>query len=174
MRRFALALGAMLMAAEGWGMPACGVLLTNIAGATYRSQADWGSAPMAVEYNVTLNVLVETPNVVTKKLANPTIQAPGGTVMFCISFSNVSACASAANVVIEDVVPDNMNFVQMLTQNDPVGGAISGEWSNNGGSTWNPAPAWPAAGTANISLRWTVDLLGMGQSAYLCFRATVL
>lgn len=175
MRRLVVALGAMLLGGGAWGMPACGVLLTNVASATYRSQENWGSPGLPVAYNVTVNVLVQTPGVVTRKDATPTIQAPGGTVLFCISFSNASACASAANVVIEDVVPGNMNFAQMLTLNAPEGGVLTGAWSNNGGSSWTAVPpgAWPAKGTVNIALRWTVDLLGMGKSAYVCYRATI-
>lgn len=150
---------------------ACGVLLTNVASATYRNT---GGGAAAVEYNVTVNVLVETPEIFVDKSGTPSLQVPGGTVTFCISFTNLSACGSAANVVVRDELPTNMAFVNVMFVKGSAGSTVTEQWSDNGGASWNAAPPYPIAGKTPLLLRWSFDVVGMGKSGYICWRASVL
>jgi len=173
MRRMLLLIVAGLVvstARDACAASACGVLLTNVASATYRTT---GGAPAVVEYNVTATVLVETPEIFVDKSGTPTLQAPGGIVTFCISFTNLSACGSAANVVVRDEVPSNMAFMSMMFVKGPAGSTPTMEWSSDD-SSWNTVGAWPIAGSTPIFLRWSFDVVGMGKSGYICWRASVL
>jgi len=165
--RMAAVAAALLWGAAAGAATGDGVLLTNFASATYQNTA--GNA-YEIAYAVTETVLVATPATLIRKDANPTMQAAGGTVTFCITFSNTSAFASAVNVTVSDKVPDNMRWVGWGTLWNPGGGAPTTAYAA-------APPAWtdgtpPAAG--QYYLRWTMNVVGPRRSGIVCFLATVL
>lgn len=178
-------LGALVPAQPGHAMTADGALITNVASATYRGTFAFGGPTLEVDYNVTVVVLVTTPQMMIQKTGTPTMQAPGGLVTFCLTFSNQSAYTSAFNFVITDAIPDNMRFYQETFTNNPAGGIIVPTWSDDGGATWNDAvgvaPLGGGAGrypfsccAVDVILRWSVDLVGIQQSGYVCYTTSIL
>lgn len=152
------------------GVADCG-LLTNFASVTYQNTA---GDPYSASYAVTFPVRVATPNLMVSKVASPTLQGAGGMVQFCISFQNLSFCASAINVLVLDKVPDAMNYqvsgADVEWTNGPNNGTDYREFSMNG-------TAWTAGIPAVVGqyyLRWTYPALAPRESGVLCFRATVL
>lgn len=152
------------------GVADCG-LLTNFASVTYQNTA---GDPYSASYAVTFPIRVATPNLMVSKVASPTLQGAGGIVQFCISFQNLSFCASAIDVVVTDRVPDNMNFLPLgpnfyAWTNGPNNGTEQEQWNNAG--TWtNGEPVT----YANFSLRWGYPRLAPRESGVICFRASVL
>ncbi len=151
-----------------------GSLITNLASATFKDKT---GVMREISYGATSWVLVATPSVMLLKVVSPTIAVSGGTVTFCITFSNASALTSAVNVVISDKVPDNVRFANALTENDPVGGNITPAWSTDNiawSLAWPPGygqgPATPAS---SVFLRWTTDVMGPRQSAIVCYSVTI-
>lgn len=162
-----------------------GALITNLACATYTLNR--GTGPMVtISYCATAVVQVATPCVMLRKSGNTTIQAAGGTVTFCITFSNCSDWASAMNVVVTDVVPVNTRFVSTPANLvwEPEGSTMTTAWSSNGGTTWmsgpsavgptygypvSPVETWP-----DVRLKWTIDALGPGASGYVCYTVSIL
>lgn len=154
-----------------------GTLITNLASATFR---DNGGVQREISYGATSWVLVATPAMMLSKNANPTLVTSGGTVTFCITFSNASALTSATNLVIADHVPDNVRFVNDVAIQDPPGGGITPAWSTdnaNWGLLWppnvgqGPTSSGPATG---VFLRWTVDVIGPRQTGYVCYSVSIL
>jgi len=173
----ALALLGLLTAGPAMALTADGVLLTNLAWATYRISSGLGQN---ITYGATANVIVATPNLQLKKNASATMQVAGGMVTFCLSFSNTSSLTSAINVVVNDRLPDNMKFY------DPTG---TGSFDNDPpGSVTGIQPAWSAPTTAGpwtagyppsgqagpLYLRWSVDIVGPNESGYMCYSASIL
>ena len=163
-------------------MTADGALITNVASGTYETT---GGVASEFDYNVTAFVLVATPQMILQKTGTPTMQAPGGLVTFCLTFSNQSAYTSAFNFVITDAVPDNMRFYQETFTNHPAGGTIVPTWSDDAGATWNDAVGVaPIGGTpgrypfsccaVDVILRWSVDMVGIQQSGYVCYTTSIL
>lgn len=164
-----------LAAGRASAMTTDGSLLTNLASGTYKITSGTGQL---ISYGASAMVIVMTPATVIGKVASPTMMTSGGTVTFCITFSNASAWASAMNVVITDVLPDNMKYV--------AGGEVY--YGITGGSTVYPAWATSAAGpwtqttpntgqtspAGTLYLKWTVDVTGPKQSGQVCYKATVL
>src|ERR1044071_4918109 len=92
------------------GMASDGALITNVVSATFGGMG--GPTLMyTVSYNATSNVLISCPAVMLSKQATPTVQASGSVVVFQIWISNASMQASAFNVEITDMIPDNMTYV---------------------------------------------------------------
>ncbi len=148
--------------------------ITNFASATYQNSSLDG---YIVSYAVTARVQAATPGVITGKTATPTIQGSGGQVTFCITFQNLSYCASAFNVMIHDRVPDGMNYNSgfALASWTSSGGVPSPYWNLNGTPTWNAGtPTPPANGSATYYLRWVFDQLDPRESGVVCFQASVL
>ena len=149
-----------------------GVLLTNLAWATFKTTAGAGTN---ITYGVTANVLVATPAVALRKTTSATLQAAGGYVTFCLSFSNASGLTSAVNVVVNDRIPANMAWADQFNvsiEKDPPNGLIYPSWSSNN-TAWTAGR--PALGQVNVLyLRWTVDVVGPKQSGYMCYTATIL
>jgi len=152
------------------GVADCG-MLTNFASVTFQSA---GYTPVEVSYAVTASIRIATPNLVISKVSTPTMQGAGGTVTFCISFQNISYCASAIDVIITDRVPDNMNFIMGAPNytawtNGPNNGTQVNQWLNAG--------VWTAGEPAIVGqyyLRWAFDQLAPRESGVICFRASVL
>ena len=149
-----------------------GVLLTNLAWATFKTTAGAGTN---ITYGVTANVLVATPAVALRKTTSATLQAAGGYVTFCLSFSNASGLTSAVNVVVNDRIPANMGWADQFGvsfENDPPNGVIYPSWSSNN-TAWTGGV--PPLGQVNVLyLRWTVNVVGPKQSGYMCYTATIL
>jgi len=171
-----LVLAASVLTARGaWAATADGVLITNHASATYKMTSGTGQV---ISYGATVTVMVATPAVMLKKVAGPTMQASGGTVTFCISFSNSGGLASAFDVTITDAMPDNMRFAAGTGNAswDPAGGVVYWAWSTNGGAGWTMGgTAMPTNGQATpLLLRWQVDVLSPRASGFVCYTASVL
>lgn len=152
------------------GVADCG-MLTNFASVTFMTSA---GAQVEPTYAVTAAVRIATPNIVVSKVATPTMQGAGGTVVFCINFQNLSFCASAINVLITDKVPDSMNFVVVAYDDwtsGPNDGTMTSENSTNGGATWN---AGAPGAVGSYLLRWSYSKLAPRESGVICFRASVL
>jgi uncharacterized repeat protein (TIGR01451 family) len=173
MRRPGIALIFMLVVAAGgraFGTMVEGACITNSASATY----SFAGSAKTISYNATTCVCVGTPSVMLRKLASPTLQASGGTVTFCVSFSNKSVYMSAVNFVITDVIPANMAFAGWgeAWYVDALMGTITQAYSLNAGVTWYSTGS-PALG-ATATLRWVIPWLGIHASGMTCYLATVL
>jgi len=174
--RLAVAAMALLLAGSANAMTAaCGVVLTNVASATYSINFD-RSAGVGANNNGTAMVVVANPVALLWKTASTTVQAPGGAVQFCISFDNQSDCTSAFNVVITDRVPDNMRFMSVDLMNDPWDGQIFNTWSTAlTGQPWTAGN--PPAGqgpVGSVYLRWSLPMQGMWESGIVCYTVTIL
>jgi len=171
MRGFVVTLMAAVLLAAGSarGTMVEGACITNSASATYQ----FGGLGKSISYSATTCVCVRTPSVMLSKLSSPSLQASGGTVTFCVSFSNKSAYMSAVNFVITDVIPANMAFagwgdawyvfwdsLPTVTQAYSLNGVV---WVTGGS---------PALGVT-ATLRWVIPALGMSQSGVACYLATV-
>ena len=120
-------------------------------------------------------VIVANPVAVLWKTASTTVQAPGGTVTFCVSFDNQSDCASAFNVVITDKVPDNMTFKAIELFNEPWDGRIFPTWGNALAGPWTAGnPPTGQGPIGSLYLRWSVPMQGMWCSGIVCYTVTVL
>jgi len=146
-----------------------GACITNTASATYQFLGTGKS----ISYNATTCVCVGTPSVMLRKLASPSLQASGGTVTFCVSFSNKSLYMSAVNFVITDVIPANMAFAGWgdAWYIDAAMGTITQAYTLNGGLVWTSTGS-PVVGTT-AALRWVIPVLGIHQSGMACYLATV-
>ena len=178
-----LVAAAGLLPRSGSAATSEGSLITNLACATYTLSL--GSGPMVtISYCATSIIQVATPCLMLRKSGNTTLQAAGGTVTFCITFSNCSTWASAMNVVITDVKPDNTRFINTLpgcAVYEPEGSIVTTAWSSNGGAAWSPGgagyagyPLPPVETWPNLILKWTVDALGPGKSGYVCYTVSIL
>jgi len=178
----AVALG-LLASRSAVAATADGTLITNLASATFTQNLLSGPA-VTISYGATSYVIVATPCVMLRKAGNTTIQAAGGTVTFCITFSNCSDWASAMNVVVTDAVPTNCRFVSTPVNQvwSPDGSNVTTAWTSNG-ALWNSAPAvsplWgfptsPIETYPSVILKWTVDALGPGASGYICYTVSIL
>ena len=165
---------ALALAPRAQAVTMCGSLLTNTVSATFGSNTA-GSVQFLVSYNSSANVLINCPVITVSKIATPTLQTAGQTVVFRVWVSNTSPWFSAFNVAVIDRLPDNMEWA----------GVATNYWTNM------PAPVWtegssatsvgPYAGAAPASgqdypyyMRWTLDLLGPGKSGFLEFQARIL
>ena len=166
---------SLLGASRVSAMTAEGTLITNLASAT--ANPTTAGIPQLVTgvitYGVTATVGVANPTVMLNKTATPTIQATGGVVTFCITFSNSSDYVSAFNIVIRDIAPNNMGFVDWWTQwvDDPSAIPNPPDYSYNAGTLWTTGT--PIVGRT-VAARWSVPALGPGRSGYVCYRASVL
>jgi hypothetical protein len=158
---------ALAPAVAAAGVADCG-MITNIASVTY---TDTFGVQKVISWNVTAMVMVASPNMIVNKTATPTLQGAGGIVNFCISFQNLSYCASAIDVTIWDKVPDSMNYMP----------ASLGEWTNGAGTMDSAFGAASPPGTVGepaaygqYYLRWGYNFLGPRESGVICYRATVL
>ncbi len=163
------------LAAPAAATTADGVIITNFASCTqYEYNASVVGYP--IDYSATAALIVATPQVLFQKDATPTVQASSGTVTYCITFSNSSAWQSAMNVVVEDKIPNGMNYLTGSLVPAPEGwvsggGSVTASWSSNGGAAWN---AGGPASTGNYWLRFTIDFISPSESGYVCYRATIL
>jgi len=135
-----------------------------------------------VSYNATSNVLISCPAVALSKVAMPTVQASAGTVTFTIWVANTSLQASAFNVVITDMLPNNLAYA------GPTPGPFAWWWSagptvpvvTTGLSLDNltfqsGAAIVPVVGQGSpYYLRWTIGQLAPGKSGFVTYMATVL
>ena len=170
--------GIAVLAAAGWlgagsaarAATADGTLITNVACATFSSLG----VPFAVSYCATAYAIVQNPCVALQKVANPTVQATGGTVTFTLWAVNCSASVSAFNVTVTDRLPDNVTYS---------GNELYWKGSNPGNTALFPANstnniAW-VAGSATLGqgapfyLRWQQFLLGPGTSSMVTFTVNV-
>lgn len=159
-----------------WSLAADGVLLTNTVAATYHGLAGYpdGGCPTCpryvVSYLASANILISCPVVSLLKTAVPTVEGAGGTVIYRLWAVNDSLEASAFNFTMTDVLPPYMSFVAMNPSWPGLPWVTS---SSVDGSTYTPGA--PAAGQGGqYYLRWTIDELGPGMSAYVEFQAVIL
>jgi len=159
---------------------ACGVVLTNVASATFSINYDLSSG-VGTNANGTAMVVIQNPQVNFWKTADTTTQAPGGVVTFCVSFWNVSACASAMALTITDKVPDNMRFGTAVLANEPPGGVIYGSWATALAGPWTdfvagspPSPPTGQGPVGGVYLRWAIPSAGINGSAAVCYSVTIL
>lgn len=141
-------------------MAADGTLITNYCTATYGGPGGTQSySPLyTVSYLATQNVLVSCPVVSLMKVATPTIQSAAGIVTFQIWIANTSVQASAFNVVVSDMLPDNMTYANTLTfwWNGTAPGVTNAVSANN--TAWQTGV--PVVGQGSpYYLRWTLDKL---------------
>jgi uncharacterized repeat protein (TIGR01451 family) len=146
-----------------------GACITNSASATYQFL---GTAK-SISYNATTCVCIGTPSVMLRKLASPSLQASGGIVTFCVSFSNKSVYMSAINFVITDVIPANMSFAGWgdAWYIDDAAPVVTQAYTLNAGVVWTTGGS-PVVGTT-AALRWIIPALGTGRSGVACYLATV-
>jgi uncharacterized repeat protein (TIGR01451 family) len=169
-----MGLGLVLLAGTASALTADGVLITNLAWGTYRTTSN----PVAqnITYGATANVLVATPMIQLRKTTSATIQVAGGIVTFCLSYSNTSSLTSALNVVVADKMPDNMKFTDpgggAIFDNDPPGGTMTPAYSFNNTAWTTGVPTSGQAGP--LYLRWTTDVVGPKESAYMCYTVSIL
>ena len=151
-----------------------GTLITNVASATYKMTSGTGQT---ISYGATVTVMVATPSVMLRKVASPTLQASGGTVTFCISYSNSGGRASAFDVTITDAMPDNMKFIAGAGNADwgtsDGDGVVYAVWSTNGGGGWTAGTPANAQG-GPVLLRWTIDVLSPKASGMVCYTVSVM
>lgn len=166
-----------------------GALLTNMATASFLS-VQW--TDYETTYGTSAYVLVVVPSVQIRKVATPTAECPGATVTFCIWVTNASAYTSAFNVVIDDRVPDIFEYVvgqDRWAGNTAGATMIAGYSITDFGQVYcwpgtvhikcpdgSPSSGLPLAGQIGSSLRmfWTINMIGPGQSAMMCFKARIL
>jgi len=179
-----IALLAVAMAGRAQAMTSDGVLITNMASASYWS-AD--GAKYSPTYGVTANVLVSNPAISLTKSASPSMQCSGGTVTFCIYAINTSAISSSFNIVVEDWLPidsvyqNGMSFIiGSRTVWNPQAVTITPGFSwyvvGPGWRTWYPPT--DADGDPDLIgqyyIRWAISTIGPGKSVMLCYKASVL
>lgn len=160
------------LAGTASALTADGVLITNQAWGTYKITAGTGQN---ITYAATANVLVATPVIQLKKTTSATIQVAGGVVTFCLSFSNTSANASAVNVVVADKLPDNMKFYDpsaVSFMNEPPDGTMTWAYSFNNTAWTTGAP--PSGQAGPLYMRWTTNVVGPHESAYMCYTVSIL
>lgn len=175
MRGLGLVVGLVLAGSRGQAMTTDGSLLTNLASGTYQITS---GAAQTISYGASAMVIVMTPATVIGKVASPTLQTSGGTVTFCINFVNQSGWASALNIVVTDVVPDNMKYLNgpWTSWATTAGANLYMAWATSAApATWNVGE--PNTGQTSpvgtLFLRWTVDVTGPKQSGQICYKATV-
>jgi uncharacterized repeat protein (TIGR01451 family) len=170
-----LVLAGLVCAGRAEALTADGTLLTNLAWATFRISA--GTA-QNITYGATANVVVATPSVQLRKTSSATLQVAGGLVTFCLSFSNASAWTSAVNVVVSDKIPDWMKFSDPAANqsfaNDPKGGVMTPAYATAGPGGPYLTGMPPSGQTGPVYLKWTVNILGPHQSAYMCYTASII
>ena len=118
----------------------------------------------------------ESGKYIYSRYANPTVQASGGAVTFTLWVVNCSPTSSAWNILVTDRLPDNTYYDPGTFVSWP-GNATPGVWdpsysSNN--TTWSGVgqPALPQG--APYYLRYTLNILGPGKSAFASFQVVIL
>ena len=164
---------SLFMSGRASALTMCGSLLTNSVSVTFGSNPA-GSVLFNVSYNSSATVLINCPAIIVNKIATPTLQTAGQTVVFRVWVSNTSPYFSAFNVAVIDRLPDNMEWA----------GVVTAYWTNM------PAPVWtegsaaaypgPYGGTPASGqdfpyyMRWTLNQLGPLKSGYVEFQARIL
>jgi uncharacterized repeat protein (TIGR01451 family) len=144
-----------------------GTLITNIAAGTFSGASGVG---FRVSYQVTAWVYVQNPAVWIWKTASPTLQAPGGDVVFTACVKNQNAMVSAFNVTVTDALPVGFEF-RAAGNTWPAGWVITN--ANGLAGPW--AAGWPAVGQEPAwFLRWTMPVVGPSASGCVEFTARVL
>lgn len=172
---------AAMMARPAVAATADGVLITNVACATYGSVA--AGCDFTATYCVTATVLVVNPNIQISKSASPSIECSGSTVTFCIWVANASAYTSAFNVHVEDIIPGTsgvMAYVQGQSNwiTGTAGAALTvgygGRPPFNAFFTQYWGTEMSAGQTGPYAIRWVLSVIGPGKSAMLCWKASIL
>jgi len=171
-----VAIGMAISPGSASAATADGTLITNVACATFSANPA-GTAGYAVSYCATATVLIRNPCIALQKIANPTAQASGGDVTFTLWVVNCSPTSSAWNILVTDRMPDNTAYENPSFVSWP-GNATPGVWQANYSSnntTWSALGTQPgAAQGAPYYLRYTLDILGPGKSAFASFQVTIL
>jgi len=148
-----------------------GVVITNIASATFMSPRGSG---FSLTYVVTETVLVMNPAMALTKSVSPVVQASGGEATFVLSVRNLSAGSSAFNVTITDRLPVNMEYVNPSFVGWPgISGGSWAAWYSYDNMAWIPGE--PADGQpAPLYIRWILNLIGPNASGLIEFKARVM
>jgi len=164
----AVALGAVICAGRAHALTADGSLMTNTATATFTTIS---GLRYEVSYLATDTVLICNPLVAYYKTATPTVTAPNGTVVFTLCVVNSSITTSALNLTIEDVLPDNMEYINPSYTEWPAG------WQES----FAAVQAGPYAAGQPINgqdgrfyLRWSIQIIGPRASGCITYTARVL
>jgi uncharacterized repeat protein (TIGR01451 family) len=147
-----------------------GTLITNMATATF--YADDQGQSYSVSYGATCNVLIAGPDVQFMKTASPTVACSGSTVTFCITAVNNSPIASAFNLVLKDVFPNEWYYVNGQTSWS-TSGTINVGYLNTFETIYTAGEP-PTGQALPFRLAWGIPVMGPKKSAMVCFKATVL
>lgn len=159
-----------------WSMAADGVLLTNTVSASHHGLGGFRDAACPtcplyeISYLASANILISCPIISLLKIAAPTREGAGGTITYRLWAVNDSLEASAFNFTMTDVLPVYMSFVAMNPSWPALPWFTSSSVDN---ITFTPG-APPGGQDGTYYLRWTIDQLGPGLSAYVEFQAVIL
>jgi len=165
---------ALILPGYASALTMCGSLLTNSVTVTFGSNPA-GSVMFNVSYNSSATVLINCPTIIVNKIATPTLQTAGQTVVFRVWVANTSPWFSAFNVAVIDRLPDNMEWA----------GVASVYWTNMPAPVWTEGAAAAYLGPYGVGapasgqdfpyyMRWTLDQIGPGKSGYVEFQARIL
>lgn len=135
----------------------------NTRGTFPNSATASGPSFATVSTGNTASLQVESPVMSFTKTADKTDAAPGGTITYTLTYSNIGD-APAYTVIILDNVPVYTTYVTSST----VGTGTTIQWSHDGGTTWNSSDAAPVTG-----IKWTVSPLAPLAGGTLNFKVTV-
>ncbi len=170
--RIIAAIFAVLAAAPAGATTADGALLTNTVSATVQPYI--GVPTGTVTYSSYATVMVCTPTISLYKRASMTILGAGGTVEFCIEVRNQSSCASAFNLRVSDRLPADLSYLPGFKRYwiNGASSIVDWFWIDVPG-IWVGPNSTPNADVVAPLMAWEIDMVAMGGTGYICYRATV-
>jgi uncharacterized repeat protein (TIGR01451 family)/fimbrial isopeptide formation D2 family protein len=163
-------IGQTLTWSGSWTVPANGTATLNFQAITPNTRGTFtnsatasGPGFAAVSTGNTASLQIVSPVMSFSKTADKTDAAPGSTITYTLTYSNIGD-APAYTVIILDNVPVYTTYVTSST----VGTGTTIQWSHDGGTTWNSSDAAPVTG-----IKWTVSPLAPNGGGTLSFKVTV-
>lgn len=162
----------MLAAAPAAAATADGGLLENAVAANVDPYV--GVPSGTVTYSATATVMVCTPTISLYKRASMTVVGAGGTLEFCIEIRNMSNCASAFNLHLSDRLPPDLSYVSLSKRYwvDGASAIVDWVWIDSPGIWLGPYQT-PSPTMVNPLMAWDIDMVAMGGTGYICYKATV-
>ncbi len=162
-----------LSPSAGRAATAWGTLITNVATITMMSGFP-DFVGYSVSFNMTCTVLiVGGPCITAQKIVSPPATESGQALNYRIWIINCSPLISAFNITVNDRLPDNAMMWQDLGNWDGGSGGTFSKSNSANSITWSSG--MPATGQgAPYYIRWVLNLLGPGRSAFVEFSAKVL